>query len=109
MAQSSGRNLLFAVMAGMVGSALVPLMRPVMSRSARPGTKRAIRAGLAMYEQAAQTFGEGAETTSDLIAEVQAEPEAEQQSAAAPESNQSDQVVPLEMRQGAEPERKLHA
>src|SRR5437763_13759947 len=103
MAQSFGRNVIFALIAGAVGAALGPVVRPVVSSKFRPAAKGAIRAGLFMYEQARQTVGEWAETASDLVAEVQSELEEEQQSTAAPESEDREHVVPFEVGSVAEP------
>jgi hypothetical protein len=108
MAQSSTRNLFFALIAGVVGGALMPSLRPLASGKARPVAKQVIRAGLLLYEHAREAAEEWAETASDLIAEVQSEFEGEQQSAAAPEPD-DEQVIPFETRSVAEPERKLHA
>ena len=113
MAIHFGRNIFFALAGGIIGSTLLPLVRPVASRNARPAAKMAIRAGVAMYEQARQTIGELAETASDLLAEVQAEQEAERdkqpESATARESKEGEQVIPFEFGPGSESEKKRHA
>jgi gas vesicle protein len=109
MAQSFGRNVFFALIAGAVGATLAPIIRPVVSNKLRPAAKEAIRAGFLMYEQACQTVGEWAETASDLVAEVQSELEGEQQSAAATRPKDREQVVPFEVGSTAEPERKIRA
>ncbi|MBO0733522.1 MAG: DUF5132 domain-containing protein [Methylocapsa sp.] len=108
MARSSTRNLFLALIAGAIGGAIVPSVGPAVARIARPASKRAIRAGLRIYEQACQTFAEWSETASDLMAEVQSEIEQEQQNAAAPESKDGDQVVPFDSRPAAD-ERRMHA
>jgi hypothetical protein len=77
MAQSSTRKLFFALIAGVVGGALVPSLRPIVSGKTQPAAKQIIRAGLLPYEQARQTAGEWMEAASDLIAEVQSEREPE--------------------------------
>lgn len=108
MARSPARNLFLALIAGAIGGAIVPSVRPAVARIARPASKRAIRAGMRIYEQACQTLGEWTETASDLIAEVQSEIDKEQQSAAAPNTEGDDQIVPFESRQAADPERRAH-
>jgi len=108
MARSSTRNLFLALIAGAIGGAIVQSAGPAVARMARPASKRAIRAGLRFYEQAYQTLAEWTETASDLIAEVQSEIQEERQSAAAPEPEDGDQIVPFESRPGAD-ERRMHA
>lgn len=113
MALHFGRNIFFALAGGIIGSTLLPVVRPVVSRNARPAAKAAMRAGVAVYEQARQTIAEMAETASDLLAEVQEEQEAERnkqpESATDRESKEPEQVIPFEFGPGSESEKKRHA
>lgn len=103
MARAFSR-MLFALIAGAAGGAIVSALRPEPG-NARPAAKRAVRKGMEMYEQARQTVGEWGETASDLVAEVQAELDEERRTAEGAEKTRDEQVVPFEMR--PEAERKL--
>jgi hypothetical protein len=106
MAESFKGNLLLALFAGAVAGALVPVLRPAVSSLARPAAKGAIRAGLMLYGRGREAVAELAETTSDIVAELQAELENEQArtGAAASPPREGEQVVPI----GGKPERKFH-
>lgn len=99
-------RMFFALVAGAAGGALVSALRSDSSIG-RPAAKRAVRAGVQMYEQARQTIGEWGETASDLVAEVQAELEDERAGGAVDEKMDGEQVVPFETRPSAEAERKV--
>lgn len=110
MARAFGR-MFVALLAGAVGGAVVSALRSE-SGSARPMAKRAVRAGLQLYEQARRSAAEWGEQASDLVAEAQAEFDEERAKAAvAPREERreerEEQVVPFETRPLAEAERKL--
>jgi|GEM_PF-2094983 hypothetical protein len=107
MARTLGRKIFFTLLAGAAGAALVPVIRPVVAGKIRPAAKGAIRAGLLMFNEAREKLSELAEITSDLVAEVQSETEHAEAPAAGPE--ESEQVVPFEMKAASGEERKLHA
>lgn len=108
MATSLSRNIVFALVAGTVGSLILPAIKPAVSSKGRPAAKEAVRAGLLIYEKAREIVGEWAETASDIIAEVQAEMELEREAMEASEPADGEQVVPFEPRSPSQPERKLY-
>src|SRR5579884_1770279 len=73
--RSSGRGgtVLLALAAGFAGGMLAPLLFPNAARGMRPAAKSAVKAALALYERGREVAAELGETTSDLLAEAQAE------------------------------------
>jgi hypothetical protein len=78
---------------GAVGVFLAPIITPSLARLARPATKSAIKAGLAIYQRGRETAAELRETIEDVTAELEAEAATNPQSAAeyvpAPAESQS--------------------
>lgn len=64
---------------GFATAMLAPLILPVLTGAARPLARAAIKTGLALYEKGRETLAEVEETLDDLVAEVRAELEQEQQ------------------------------
>jgi Protein of unknown function (DUF5132) len=76
---SSGRfgRLMTALIAGVAGGLIAPLIYPAVARNARPAARKALKAGMAAVEQGRIAAAEFAEHASDLMAEARAEYEAE--------------------------------
>jgi Protein of unknown function (DUF5132) len=72
---SSGRfgRLVTALVAGVAGGLIAPLIYPAVARNARPVARKALKAGIAAVEQGRVAVAEFAEYASDLMAEARAE------------------------------------
>ena len=68
-----GRGMLTALLAGLAGGLIAPLVYPAIARNARPAAKKALKAGMVAVERGRVIASEVAEQASDLLAEVQAE------------------------------------
>ena len=79
-------RLATALMAGLVGGLLAPLVYPALARNARPVSRKAMKTGIAAFERGREIAAEWGEHASDLMAEARAEYEEEQKSAPAAES-----------------------
>ncbi len=104
-----GRSLFLALAAGAAGGAAASFLQR-NGTSAHPTAKSAVRASLKLYERIRGVLGEVAENLSDVVAEVQAEMEQENQAAPSEPANKGsvdEHIVPFEMRTG-ESERKAH-
>jgi hypothetical protein len=84
---SSGRfgRLVTALVAGVAGGLIAPLIYPAVARNARPVARKALKAGIAAVEQGRVAAAEFAEHASDLMAEARAEYDAEVKPAAGQE------------------------
>lgn len=84
---SSGRfgRLMIALVAGVAGGLIAPLIYPAVARNARPAARKALKAGIAAVEHGRVAAAEFAEHASDLMAEARAEYEAEVKPATSPE------------------------
>lgn len=71
----SGRigRMITALVAGVAGGLVAPLLYPAVARNARPAAKRAMKAGIAAFERGRVASAELSERTSDLFAEARAE------------------------------------
>jgi hypothetical protein len=78
--RSPGRfgTLLTALIAGIAGGLMAPLIRPQLARGMRPAAKGVFKAGIALYERGREKTAELAETASDVLAEARTEYDAEQ-------------------------------
>lgn len=78
-AASSGRfgRLVTALVAGVAGGLIAPLIYPAVARNARPAARKALKAGIAAVERGRIAVAEAAEHASDLMAEARAEYDAE--------------------------------
>jgi hypothetical protein len=104
-------SVLTALVAGMIGGALAPLVWPAATRAARPTAKRVLRAGLFAYDRGCEMAAEWTEATSDMIAEVQAEraEELRTKTDAGGMKPDGDSVVPIVAASRQESDRKAHA
>lgn len=66
-------RLMTALAAGVAGGLIAPLIYPMVARGARPMAKRAVKAGIAAFEQGRVAAAELSEHASDLLAEARAE------------------------------------
>lgn len=76
----SGRfgTILTAVLAGVAGGLMAPLILPRLERNFRPATKGLFKTGIALYERGREKAAEMGEFASDMMAEARAEYDAEQ-------------------------------
>ena len=79
----SGRfgTIVTAVLAGVAGGLMAPLILPRLERNLRPATKNLFKTGIALYERGRERAAEMGEFASDMMAEARAEYDAEQTSA----------------------------
>ncbi|HEY1430631.1 MAG TPA: DUF5132 domain-containing protein [Stellaceae bacterium] len=82
----SGRlgTIVTAVLAGVAGGLMAPLILPRLERNLRPATKSLFKTGIAAYERGREKAAEMGELASDIMAEARAEYDAEQTSEGAP-------------------------
>ena len=75
----SGRfgTIVTAVLAGVVGGLMAPLILPRLERNLRPATKNLFKTGIALYERGRERAAEMGEFASDMMAEARAEYDAE--------------------------------
>lgn len=66
-------RLVTALVAGVAGGLIAPLIYPAVARNARPVARKALKAGIAAVEQGRVAVAEFAEHASDLMAEARAE------------------------------------
>ena len=76
----SGRfgTIVTAVLAGVAGGLMAPLILPRLERNFRPATKSLFKTGIAFYERGRERAAEMGEFASDVMAEARAEYDAEQ-------------------------------
>jgi hypothetical protein len=67
------RTIGLALIAGVAGGLVAPLLYPSVSRNARPVTRRALKAGMAAFERGREIAAELGEQAGDLLAEARAE------------------------------------
>ena len=77
------RTLGVALVAGIAGGLIAPLLYPSVSRNARPVARKAMKAGIAAFERGRELAAEWGEQTGDLFAEARAEYDHEHQPASA--------------------------
>jgi hypothetical protein len=90
-------RLATALTAGIIGGLLAPVIYPVLSRNARPMTRKAMKTGIAAFERGREIAAEWGERASDLMAEARAEYDEAQKSVGQPEesSTSTNDVVRL--------------
>ena len=88
-------RLATALMAGLVGGLLAPLVYPALARNARPLSRKAMKAGIAAFERGREIAAEWGEHASDLMAEARAEYDEEQKSPAAESAAAGNDIVRL--------------
>jgi hypothetical protein len=76
----SGRfgTIVTAVLAGVAGGLMAPLLLPRLERNFRPAAKSLFKTGIALYERGRERAAELGEFASDMMAEARTEYEAEQ-------------------------------
>ena len=76
----SGRlgTIVTAVLAGVAGGLMAPLILPRLERNFRPAAKSLFKTGIAFYERGRERAAEMGEFASDMMAEARAEYDAEQ-------------------------------
>jgi len=67
-----------AVLAGVAGGLVAPLILPRLERNFRPAIKSLFKTGIALYERGRERAAEMGEFASDMMAEARAEYDAEQ-------------------------------
>ena len=79
----SGRlgTIVTAMLAGVAGGLMAPLILPRLERNLRPATKSLFKTGIALYERGREKAAEMGEYASDVMAEARAEYDAEQTAA----------------------------
>jgi Protein of unknown function (DUF5132) len=79
----SGRfgTIVTAVLAGVAGGLVAPLILPRLERYFRPASKGLLKTGIALYERGRERAAEMGEFASDVMAEARAEYDAEHTSA----------------------------
>jgi hypothetical protein len=103
--RSPGRfgTIVTALIAGVAGGLLAPVILPRLERNVRPATKSIFKTGIALYERGREKAAEIGELTGDLMAEARAEYEAEQQLVSADgEAVAANEVVRLRRGSGNE-------
>jgi hypothetical protein len=83
----SGRfgTIVTAVLAGVAGGLVAPLILPRLERNFRPATKSLFKTGITLYERGRERAAEMGELASDMMAEARAEYDAEQSVRGAPD------------------------
>ena len=64
------RTVALALMAGVAGGLVAPLLYPSVARNARPVTRKALKAGMAAFERGREIAAELGEQAGDLLAEA---------------------------------------
>lgn len=72
-------TIVTALIAGVAGGLLAPLVLPRLERHMRPATRSVFKTGIALYERGREKAAELGELAGDLMAEARAEYEADQQ------------------------------
>jgi Protein of unknown function (DUF5132) len=101
----SGRvgTIVTAVLAGVAGGLMAPLILPRLERNFRPATKSLFKTGIALYEQGRERAAEMGEFASDMMAEARAEYDTAQSvRAASDEPAPANEVVRLRDRPARE-------
>ena len=94
----SGRfgTIVTAVLAGVAGGLMAPLILPRLERNLRPATKSLFKTGISLYERGRERAAEMGEFASDMMAEARAEYDAEQSVRGAPDDSvAANEVVQL--------------
>src|SRR5436305_6030668 len=77
------RTVALALIAGVAGGLVAPLLYPSVARNARPVTRKALKAGMAALERGREIAAELGEQAGDLLAEARAEYDEERKPLAA--------------------------
>src|SRR5439155_13109258 len=78
--RSRGRfgTIVTALLAGVAGGLVAPLILPRLERNIRPATKSIFKTGIALYERGRERAAEIGEMAGDMLAEARAEYDKEQ-------------------------------
>jgi hypothetical protein len=76
-----------AVLAGVAGGLMAPMLLPRLERNFRPATKSLFKTGIALYERGRERAAELGEFATDMMAEARAEYDAEQSVRGAPDDS----------------------
>ena len=100
----SGRfgTIVTAVLAGVAGGLMAPLLLPRLERNFRPATKSLFKTGIALYERGREKAAEIGEYASDVMAEARAEYDLEQTAADEGDPVAANEVVRLRERPARE-------
>jgi hypothetical protein len=107
-AQRSPRRfgtIVTALLAGVAGGLVAPLILPRFERNIRPATKSIFKTGIGLYERGREKAAELGELAGDMMAEARAEYEAEQAAASVepdPVVAAANEVVTLRAGRGKE-------
>ena len=71
-------TIVTALLAGVAGGLVAPLILPRLQRNIRPATKSVFKTGIALYERGRERAAELGEMAGDMMAEARAEYDAEQ-------------------------------
>jgi uncharacterized protein DUF5132 len=66
-------TIVTAVLAGVAGGLMAPLILPSLERNFRPATKRLFKTGITLFERGRERAAEMSEFASDMMAEARAE------------------------------------
>ena len=72
------RTVGLALIAGIAGGLVAPLLYPTVARNARPAARKAMKASIAAFERGREIAAELGEQAGDLFAEARAEYDDEQ-------------------------------
>jgi H+/Cl- antiporter ClcA len=89
------RTIGLALIAGVAGGLVAPLLYPSVARNARPVTRKALKAGMAAFERGREIAAELGEQAGDLLAEARAEYDDERKPLAAGAAAGNKEVVSL--------------
>jgi Protein of unknown function (DUF5132) len=97
-------TIVTALLAGVAGGLMAPLITPRLQRNIRPATKGIFKTGIAIYERGRERAAELGEIAGDIMAEARAEYEAEQEAPgpAAGDPLAANEVVRLRNKRGKE-------
>jgi hypothetical protein len=102
--RSPGRlgTFVTALLAGVAGGLIAPLILPRLERNIRPATKSVFKTGIALYERGRERAAELGEMAGDMLAEARAEYDAEHGVDSAGDPLAANEVVRLRSGRGKE-------
>ncbi len=71
--EKTGGVISAGITLGLAAIVLIPILLPVITRTARPLMRAAIKTGLILYERGCEAVAEAQEVIEDVMAEVRAE------------------------------------
>lgn len=91
------RTLGVALVAGVAGGLIAPLLYPSVSRNARPAARKAMKASIAAFERGREIAAEWSEHAGDLFAEARAEYDGEHRPTTTEAVAEPEAVGPMEI------------